>query len=56
MPPPPPPRYTSLLIFAGDEGYADCVGKLWDTFLNMLTGVTSFVYVTLCSAYVCVCL
>ncbi len=34
---------TDLIIFAGDEGYADCVGDLWDTFFTMLTGVTSFV-------------
>ena len=34
---------TDLIIFAGDEGYADCVGVRWDTFFTMLTGVTSFV-------------
>ena len=33
---------TDLIIFAGDEGYADCVGDKWDTFFTMLTGVTSF--------------
>lgn len=34
---------TDLIIFAGDEGYADCVGDKWDSFFNLLTGVTSFV-------------
>lgn len=32
-----------LLIFAGDEGYADCIGDLWDTFFTMIAGITSFV-------------
>jgi len=32
---------TDLLIFAGDQGYADCVGDKWDSFFTMITGVTS---------------
>lgn len=34
---------TDLIIFAGDEGYADCEGDKWDKFFTLLTGVTSFV-------------
>jgi len=33
----------ALILIVGDDGYADCVGTLWDSFLNMLTGVSSFV-------------